>query len=246
MSSTTRKQNWLYEISFMRPILVFLLVAYHAFAPFCGTWEMPISVESNTIYKWIALFSRSFMLEAFIFVSGYIFAMQVIQNNQYVSITHLIKSKFTRLILPCWLFGCVYWVCFKTTTPINILTGIGHLWFLPCLFWCFMVTYMLFQSSLKTKWVLLGLVSICTISFLPLPLQLNKAMYYLLFFYLGGVFWNNSKQITQKATPSSIIILSVVFISLLIGVNVLIETNTELILSADLFAKVVCYSINNL
>lgn len=39
-----RGSDWLYEISFMRPVLLVLLVGYHAFAPFCGAWETPIDV----------------------------------------------------------------------------------------------------------------------------------------------------------------------------------------------------------
>lgn len=122
-----KKDNWLYEISFMRPVLLVLLVGYHAFAPFCGAWETPIDICHEFYgggYKWIALFSRAFRLEAFVFVSGYVFAMQIIQKNKFTSVIELAKSKFIRLIIPCWIFGLVYWLMFRTTSPIVILKGI--------------------------------------------------------------------------------------------------------------------------
>ncbi len=74
-------KGWLYEISFMRPILLVLLVSYHAFAPFCGAWEMPQGIDTNEVYKWLAYLSRSFRLEAFVFLSGYVFTMQIVQKH---------------------------------------------------------------------------------------------------------------------------------------------------------------------
>lgn len=177
------KTGWLYEISFIRPILLVLLVSYHAFAPFCGAWELPTGIEPNYIYKWIALFSRAFRLEAFVFVSGYIFAMQVIQKKKFTSLKQLMFSKFIRLIIPCWIFGLIYWALFRTAHPVKILTGIGHLWYLPCLFWCFLLFFFLYKGKFKGTYVFIALVILCGLSFIPLPFQLNRAMYYMLFFY---------------------------------------------------------------
>ena len=39
------KKPWLNEVSFMRPVLLILLVLYHAFAPYVGTWQMPDGIE---------------------------------------------------------------------------------------------------------------------------------------------------------------------------------------------------------
>lgn len=54
----TNKPGWLYEISFMRPILLVLLVSYHAFAPFCGSWEMPQG-NSNIIIAVVKVMLKS-------------------------------------------------------------------------------------------------------------------------------------------------------------------------------------------
>lgn len=33
----------------------------------------------------------------------------------------LVSSKFFRLIVPCWIFGAIYWGVFKTTSPVKII-----------------------------------------------------------------------------------------------------------------------------
>lgn len=228
----------------MRPILLVLLVSYHAFAPYCGAWGLPIGAEENIIYKWLALFSRAFRLEAFVFVSGYIFAMQVIQKNKFKSVVELAKSKFFRLIIPCWIFGLLYWLLFKSASLVSVLTGIGHLWYLPCLFWCFIFSYILFKKSYEHKHVFLGLIIIATISFVPLPLQLNKAMYYLLFFYLGGVFWKYTNFISKYSTKKIIFLLSVLFVIFLVACNYLIEYNNSCIDGSSIYVKAILLSSN--
>ena len=244
-----KKDNWLYEISFMRPVLLVLLVGYHAFAPFCGAWEIPIDVCHGFYgggYKWIALFSRAFRLEAFVFVSGYVFAMQIIQKNKFTSVIELAKSKFIRLIIPCWIFGLVYWLMFRTTSPIVILKGIGHLWYLPCLFWCFLFAFFLYKKKWNEKFVVLSLLIISAISFLPLPMQLNRTMYYLLFFYLGGCAWKYSNVLVAKANFKTISVLFLLFVILLVGVNLFKEYSIGLISSHGIIFKAAVLGVNNI
>ena len=198
------KNGWLYEISFMRPILLVLLVSYHAFAPYCGAWQMPEGVESNIFYKWLGLFSRAFRLEAFVFVSGYIFALQIIKKNKFGSFIDLVKSKFIRLIIPCWVFGLFYWFLFRTTEITHVLTGVGHLWYLPTLFWCFFVGYLLYKRTYSPIRVWICLLILLMVSFVPLPFQLGRAMYYIFFFYMGGIFWKYSSLLSEKATLKNI------------------------------------------
>lgn len=189
MEIAVKKSGWLYEISFIRPILLILLVSYHAFCYNCGAWNIPEGVISNEIYKWIALLSRAFRLEGFVFVSGYVFALQVLRKHKFESLKELAISKFKRLIIPCILFGGIYYLMFSKNgqSPIVIITGIGHLWYLPCLFWCFLGSYLLYNSKLKESAIFLILTILIPLSIAPIPLQINRAMYYISFFY-GGVF----------------------------------------------------------
>ena len=112
------KKEWLYEISFMRPILLLLLVSYHAFAPWCGTWDMPIGCSDYEPYRWVALISRAFRLECFVFISGYIFTFQMLAKNKFPQFKELLKSKIMRLLLPCWFFSALYYVLFKNYSEV--------------------------------------------------------------------------------------------------------------------------------
>lgn len=56
------------------------------------------------------------------------------------------KKKAERLILPSVVFSLVYWQLFNGDITdlvgggkivISVLSGVGHLWYLPVLFWCF-------------------------------------------------------------------------------------------------------------
>ena len=227
-----KKTGWLYEISFMRPILLVLLVSYHAFAPFCGAWEMPQGIEANEVYKWLAYLSYSFLLEAFVFLSGYIFTMQIIKKQKYKSLTQVAYSKFKHLIIPCWIFGIVYYLLFsKGQSLFLVLNGIGHLWYLPCLFWCSLAIYS--TSNLEKKYgVNEKLQFVCFIvcmamSVIYIPFQINRALYYCFFFYLGGLFWRYNNRLTLKANAKNIILLVVSFIALLIFVNLFNESHTN-------------------
>lgn len=72
-----KKENILTEVSVIRPILIILLVVYHSFIIYQGGWSEPVGFEPNETYWWISKASYSFMLEAFVLISGYVYAHQV-------------------------------------------------------------------------------------------------------------------------------------------------------------------------
>lgn len=51
---TLRKLN-LDEVSFIRPILILLLVFYHAFIIYDNGWHEPNGFCASEIYKWVAI-----------------------------------------------------------------------------------------------------------------------------------------------------------------------------------------------
>lgn len=243
--TTTQNKTWLYEISFIRPILLFLLVSYHAFAPYCGAWDASI-VTDNEVYKWLAYAFRAFRLEAFVFVSGYVFAQQILKQHKFASLKQLIYSKFKRLIIPCWVFGLAYALIFNNLQWGGVICGIGHLWYLPCLFWCFILTFLIYRSKIKLAHCIIGLLILATISFAPIPLQLNKAMYYLFFFYLGGLSWKNATTINKYATNRNMILLWLAFSALFILVYLLREYNSSIYECFGLIGKAAILSVNNI
>lgn len=222
------RKIWLNEISFMRPFLLLLLVSYHAFAPYCGAWEIPSGIENCEFYKWVANFSRAFRLEAFVFVSGYIFTFQLLTKNKFHSLLDLTYSKVSRLLVPSIFFGLCYLLLFESvsfgiSSFYKIIDGPGHLWYLPCLFWLFLAQYIIVFLTKKystdrkryLKIQLLLFVFLVVISFLsvaPIPLRINRSIYYIAFFYGGGLFYEYSKKIGTWTTKGKNVIFWLVFV----------------------------------
>lgn len=187
-----KEKKILEDVVFMRVVLIVLLVLYHSFAIFNGAREKLADYPDIPAYWWIATSSYAFMLEAFVFISGYVFGHQVKnKGDDILSFNYLIVRKAKRLLLPGLFFSMIYYALFydihrpMTEIAYSILNGCGHLWFLPMLFWCFVGIYVIEKLRMRGKW-LFAVIVLCSIcSFLPLPLRMNNALYYFLFFYIG-------------------------------------------------------------
>ena len=221
---------WLNEVSFMRPILLVLLVSYHAFAPYISSlksWPLPEGFHQVEVYDWIGLLSRAFRLEGFVFISGYIFTFQLVEKKKFSSLKSLFTSKFQRLLIPSFIFSTLYILFFlhglsPFSTVLNIIGGAAHLWYLPCLFWCFLFQYIVIEKDFSPKLILIVLVIAMAISCVHLPFQINKVFYYISFFYGGGIFWTFSKWFDNKGSIKNIFMAWAIFAILFVVINLLI------------------------
>ena len=82
------------DVCYIRLLLIVLLVIYHAFAIHSGAWN-PIG-EQIALYGWLDKFAYSFMLECFVFISGYVYGMQV-RNGKEIKLLPEVKRKAKRL-----------------------------------------------------------------------------------------------------------------------------------------------------
>ena len=71
------------NIVFTRLLLIFLLVVHHSFNIYSGSWTEPEGFKSISAYWWISKFSICFLLELFVFISGYLFAYQIIGLKKF-------------------------------------------------------------------------------------------------------------------------------------------------------------------
>ena len=172
-------------------------------------------------YWWLDKLSYAFMLELFVFVSGYVFGYQVrVKGESKLEAQTLFYGKFKRLMIPCVIFSLLYIVLFQnikqpiSKTAYDLINGIGHMWFLPMLFWCFVGIWIIEKIHLKTKWAVLLLVLASISSFLPLPLRMGTALYYMLFFFVGYVIQKNNLSLDWLYNERCTIIVSIVFIIL--------------------------------
>lgn len=212
------KSNLLSDVVIIRNILIILLVFYHAFAIYSGAWAPIKGYPEILVYWWMDKLSYAFMLELFVFVSGYVFGYQVRNKGESkLKANNLFGGKFKRLMIPCMVFSLLYIVLFQNIiqpiykTAYDLLNGTGHMWFLPMLFWCFVGIWIIEKFHLKSKWAVLLLVLAALCSFIPLPLRIGTAMYYMLFFYMGYIIQKNVISIEWLYTKKSAIITTVSF-----------------------------------
>ncbi len=218
-----KKNNILQEVCLLRLLLIFLLVSYHAFAPFCGAWKPLEGMEEtpNSVYAWIGYVFYSFMLESFTFISGYVFGFQVQRKGQScITFHNLAVKKFQRLIIPSIVFSIIYMLIFNPDTfihtPIHALyngiQGVAHMWYLPMLFWCFIGIWMIEKLNFSRGKSICLLLVLAVVSFVPLPFQLTFTMYYMVFFFTGYVVKKSNFNLTNYSKTKNIIILWILFI----------------------------------
>ena len=211
----TIKRKNLDEVSFIRPILIVLLVLVHSFTVFNDGWPPFEGFVPCEAYKWISRFSYSFMLETFIFVSGYVYAFQKFELGKNDSFKKLLSKKAQRLLFPSIVFSILYAQLINGNNLLDsahigasflsVLSGVGHMWYLPVLLWCFVAIYLVNKVRLN-KGLLLFAFGIMAILPLPsLPFQLYRLPYYFFFFYLGQVFWLNREKYFSKLPLKKII-----------------------------------------
>lgn len=87
-------------------------------------------------------------------------------------------------------FGIVYFFLFYDYESVvkfvyDLLSGVGHLWYLAMLFWCFMETWVIQRFKINSRLALVGIAVLAIFcSWMPMPFQIGKSFYYLFFFYL--------------------------------------------------------------
>ena len=207
------KKLLLKEVVIIRVLVILLLVVYHSFAPYCKVWAPIGSGAKIEIYHWIALISYSFMLEGFVFISGYLFGQQL-KSSGVISLKQTVTSKFHRIIVPSLLFSFIYLLFLryddgpKLSWFWSITEGVGHLWFLPMLFWCFLLTILIekIRINFKIALVLTLLMAVTLSGFKQLPFRIYQTFNYLMFFYAGYVLrrhdFNVEKFCSQKIIVS--------------------------------------------
>lgn len=204
--------NRLFEIDILRVFCIFLLVAYHSFAIYMGAWDAPFGLQSIPAYYWIGKFCYSFMLPLWVFISGFLWGYQIIEQKKIQVLEQIAKKKAKKLLLPCYIFGILYLLIAgkinSLTTPMGIfsfLSGELHLWFLPMLFWVFILSYFLLKLRIN-DWVLLGgLIFISIIAWNVKSLGIGGAFHYLLYFQLGFMALKYKKSIDIWCQSNSIL-----------------------------------------
>ena len=193
------------------------------------------------------------MLPMFVFISSYVFSFKEETIGRKESIWPVIIKKAKRLYLPSILFSLIYIPLAPKSILGNvvyniqlILNGIGHMWFLPMLFWCFPILWLLFK--IRFIWLRFAISFLFAIApTLSLPLQVGAALNYSFYFLLGYELY---KKKNDYYGYLRIVITWLIFITLFIGFTIIknkyLTTNSEdtfitqvIVLSANKFATLI-------
>lgn len=228
------------EITVMRSILAILIVFVHAFTCYNYSWRAPEGFIDIPVYKWLARIAFAFTLEAFVFISGYLFAFQRITLDRITNLWLLVANKFRRLLLPSIIFSIAYFAIFYQYRGLgnlvySIINGCGHMWFLPMLFWCFIFGWLLEQVKMKDFWKLTFLVCLNLFAVFSMPLQLKSAASYMVYFYAGFVSYKHKDAIMEAITSKRLVcgwlLFAVVF--------AVLRSVSEMLTSTDEASKLV-------
>lgn len=230
------KKKLLYEISIIRPLIIFLLVVYHSLCVFTGGWTPPEGVPANAFYWWLGRLISGFRIETIAFVGGYVFCYQCVELCKRQNILSFAWKKFNRLIVPCFFFGIIYYLLYRFQ-PVRfswnvafwrVANGIGHLWFLPMLFWCFLACWLLDQLLrwVYSRWprlvpyvgwsVLAALAVVSLLRITGLRMGLTRAPYFLFYFFMG--YWVRflSQRTTVKWQVWMVVLLWLAYLGFLL------------------------------
>jgi hypothetical protein len=231
-----KKRIRLDEVTLMRCILAILIVFMHSFTCYSGSWKEPAGYVDIPVYKWLTRISFAFTLEAFVFISRYLFAFQRITLRRIEGGINLIINKLKRLILPSIIFSILYFIIFYSykglgNATYSILNGCGHMWYLPMLFWCFVGGWLLEKVKIKDRWKMSLLIALNFFCFVSLPLRISNAASYMVYFYGGFIAYKHSDKIksviTKKRLIWSWIIFAILFVALRLMRDVLVTNDAQ-------------------
>ena len=176
-----------------------MVVIYHAFAMYAGIWAPMEGLQQIPVYMWICKFAQGFHLEGMTFVAGYVFAFQCLDLNRRESFRSFTFKKAKRLFIPSIIFGCLYYFLFLFQATnfeiipflIQLLSGVAHMWYLPMLFWCFVVLWIINQYHFSSKWLLAILALVSIIPVPDIPFGLSSVNHFVFYAYLGYWLYDN-------------------------------------------------------
>lgn len=217
-STTIDRANELKNITFLKCILMLLVVLGHALGFWSGTWFSCIEpAKAAPILKLISSYLGSFHIYGFVLASGYLYAYVRYERKGYPSFGKFIRNKAMRLLLP-YAFALTVWVLPITqiffrydwkTVLLRFILGEapGQLWFLLMLFGVFLLVWPLsdlFRS--KPFWGLclsLAFYGLGTIAglFLPNFFQWKTVLQFVLFFFVGFCLRTVEKPLIRNIHP---------------------------------------------
>lgn len=194
-------------IEIIRIICLVIVVFFHTYTRYAN--PQLVNKLPNCITTWSSEFIW-IAVPMFFFISGFLFKKQI-QTNRFKSWSHVIINKGKHLILPYLIFSSLFMLTGGDFQLLPILRGdYWHLWFLPALFFCFILLYpavKIVNLTLKCQWIVECVLGagffILSILKNPLPdylMGINNALFFGIYFVLGIIVSNHEQQFVKLNT----------------------------------------------
>lgn len=178
------------DISILRVLCIFVVVFFHCYGMmYANHFPETVSVYESLYFIPNQCIFINIAMPMFVFVSGYLFEYLLLRGK-YPTWGNLLQKKGIRILLPYFVFGLFFMTTTGNWHPLRLLNGgYWHLWFLPMLFWCFIVGYGIFKMRC-TIWLNLILLAITFSTslmpkFIPMWFGLHNITIWFYWFYLG-------------------------------------------------------------
>lgn len=189
------KKGFLVDISILRSLSIIVVVFFHVYGMmFADHFPATKELYHSTYFTFNNCWIINVAMPTFVFISGYLFYYQL-EKGKYPTFIFLLKKKFTRILIPYFIFGLIMMATTGNFHPFELLHGgYWHLWFLPMIFWCFIIGYFLKGIGNWNKWIIFALIiAIFSISlagkFLPRIMGLHNVTIWFGWFLLGEVVY---------------------------------------------------------
>ena len=192
------------DIAMLRLLAIIVVVAFHAYGMCYAEAHLPQPLPKvyQETYEWFNQYIPiNVAIPLFVFVSGYLFGMQL-QKGRYKSLWQVAKDKFLRLGVPYYFFMPIMMATYSGFKLEPYFTGgYWHLWFLPMLWWLFIVTYLLRPVILSGRTWMVSCLLLCSYiiaplgKFLPHLFGLHYLNELLCYFVLGVIAVKNEKKL---------------------------------------------------
>lgn len=210
----TEKQAELSNCTFVKTVLMLIVVIYHCIVFWTGTWFTKNPIYESSILSILSYWLNSFHIYGFTLVSGYLFYFLKHEIGKYSNFLQFISNKTKRLLIPYTVISLTWAIPFAIYfSQISVEDVVSHyvlgtspsqLWFLLMLFCVFMIFYPLstfFQKHNYSGAIVLFLLygfGLVGAMILPNILQVFRAFTFIPFFWLGFKIRQYGSQLLKK------------------------------------------------
>lgn len=212
----------------LRFIAIFLVVLGHSIILYSNDWSIYQTTYNMPILDSIKYVINIFSMPLFISISGYLYKMSK-RRNQHT----FVKKKIKRILIPYICISLFYLIPIRLLLRYSnyenkklfdifiddILLGNdnGHLWYLPTLFFIFIIMFFLEKNLAKRNYFLTIIFLISSVYYIiPIPIfkitYFNLAFQYYCWFYLGYLIKNYEECLKNIAVVKLMLIVIILTI----------------------------------